>query len=217
MAALPLALVTAAAMAAPISEMPECRCVPPDPCWSQVPWKELNASVSGRLRKSVDELASCLPKHGGSLTSDECAASLESTDDEFWLSAKPNGFQHTGLFNEWNISSDISEYSVLAETEADFQATVKFAADHNLRKCSRSLCVFVGAPKPQRPSGCTGLVVKGTGHDWYGRSTAAGSLLLWTHQRKEIAWHDSFVAEGCEASSALPAATVQSGVQFMDL
>ena len=173
---------------------PECRCVPPDPCWSQVPWKELNTSVSGRLRKSVDELASCLPKHGGSLTSDECAASLESTDDEFWLSAKPNGFQHTGLFNEWNISSDISEYSVLAETEADFQATVKFAADHNLR-----------------------LVVKGTGHDWYGRSTAAGSLLLWTHQRKEIAWHDSFVAEGCEASSALPAATVHSGVQFMDL
>ena len=194
MAALPLALVTAAAMAAPISETPGCRCVPPDPCWSQVPWKELNSSVSGRLRKSVDELASCLPKHGGSLTSDECAASLESTDDEFWLSAKPNGFQHTGLFNEWNISSDISEYSVLAETEADFQATVKFAADHNLR-----------------------LVVKGTGHDWYGRSTAAGSLLLWTHQRKEIAWHDSFVAEGCEASSALSAATVQSGVQFMDL
>ena len=155
MAALPLALATAAAMAAPISVTPECRCVPPDPCWSQAPWKALNASVAGRLRKSVDELDSCLPKHGGSLTSDECAASLESTDDEFWLSAKPNGFQHTGLFNEWNISSDISEYSVLAETEADFQATVKFAADHNLR-----------------------LVVKGTGHDWYGRSTAAGSLLL---------------------------------------
>ena len=37
-----------------------------------------------------------------------------------------------------------SEYSVLAETEEDFQHTVRFAATHNLR-----------------------LVVKATGHDWY--------------------------------------------------
>lgn len=87
-------------------------------------------------------------------------------------------------------TNDISEYSVLAETEQDFSATVKFASDHNLR-----------------------LVVKATGHDWYGRSTAAGSLLLWTHKRKNITWHDSFVAEGCATSTAVPAVTVQSGVQ----
>jgi hypothetical protein len=56
------------------------------------------------------------------------------------------------------------------------------------------------------------------GHDWYGRSTAAGSLLLWTHLRKNIDWHDDgFVADGCDASSSLPAVTVGSGVQFMDL
>ena len=29
---------------------------------------------------------------------------LEGSDDEFWLAARPNGYQHTGLFNEWNIS-----------------------------------------------------------------------------------------------------------------
>jgi hypothetical protein len=52
---------------------------------------------------------------------------------------------------------------VRAETEADFQATVAFAAANDLR-----------------------LVVKATGHDWYGRSTAAGSLLLWTHLRKNM-------------------------------
>jgi hypothetical protein len=43
----------------------------------------------------------------------------------------------------WNISTSLSAYSVLAETEADVQATVAFAARHNLR-----------------------LVVKNTGHDW---------------------------------------------------
>jgi FAD/FMN-containing dehydrogenase len=146
--------------------------------------------------ESVDELAACLPQHGGSLASPACDLALNSTDDEFWLSAQPNGYLHTGLFNEWNISSRVSEYSVLAETPEDFSATVKFAADHNLR-----------------------LVVKGTGHDWYGRSAAAGSLLLWTHLRKNITWHDSFVPEGCDNATtpAVPAVTVQSGVQFMDL
>lgn len=171
----------------------DCRCVPPMPCWSAVPWASLNSSVEGRLRRSEDELASCLSQYGGSLSSTECAQDLESTDDEFWLSSKPNGYQHTGLFNVWNTSR-ISEYSVLAETEEDFQATVKFAHDHNLR-----------------------LVVKNTGHDWYGRSTAPGSLLLWTHLRKNITFHDNFVAEGCDASTAHDAVRVGSGVQFMDL
>lgn len=171
-----------------------CRCLPTDPCWAQVPWKALNASVGGRLQKSVDELAVCVPSKGGDVASAKCAAALGQTDDEFWLADRPNGFQHTGLFNAWNISDDLSEYSVLAETEADFAATIKFAHDHNLR-----------------------LVVKATGHDWFGRSTAAGSLLLWTHLRKNITWHESFVAEGCAAGSATSAATVQSGVQFIDL
>jgi hypothetical protein len=147
------------------------------------------------LHESVDELAACLPSKGGDLASDACGTALNSTDNEFWLANQPNGYQHTGLFNTWNISSDISEFSVLAETEDDFKSTVKFAHDHNLR-----------------------LVVKNTGHDWYGRSTAAGSLLLWTHLPKSIDWHDhGFIADGCDPSSSLPAVTVGSGVQFKDL
>ena len=76
-----------------------------------------------RVVKSQDELHACLPAEGGSLTSSECATALDSTDDEFWLSSQPNGYQHTGLFSTWNISTDRSEYAVLAETEEDFQAT----------------------------------------------------------------------------------------------
>ena len=52
----------------------------------------------------------------------------------------------------------------------------------------------------------------------YGRSTSAGSLLLWTYLRKEITWHDDgYVAAGCSPDSAVPAVTLQSGVQFADL
>ena len=84
--------------------------------------------------------------------------------------------------------------TVRALNERDFGHTVAFAHTHNLR-----------------------LVVRGTGHDWYGRSAGAGSLLLWTHLRKNMTWHDAYVAEGCAADTALPAVTVQSGVQFYDL
>jgi FAD/FMN-containing dehydrogenase len=108
------------------------------------------------------------------------------------LAGQPNGYQHTGLYGVWNTSTDRSAYSVLAETEGDFQATVQFAAKHNLR-----------------------LVVKATGHDWYGRSTAAGSLLLWTHQRKKITWHTKFPSP--ENADGVPAVTVQSGVQVSGL
>jgi hypothetical protein len=189
MALLLMPLLTSSA-----STGPACRCVPPDPCWDHIPWSTLNESVAGRLHVSVDELAACIPQQGGNLSSGACAVALNGSNDEFWLTSRPNGYLHTGLFNEWNISTSRSEYSVLAETESDFQATIKFAHDHNLR-----------------------LVVKNTGHDWYGRSTAAGSLLLWTHLRKRKAWHDNFVAEGCDASSAHPAVTVESGSQFIDL
>lgn len=189
-----LAAVGASVLA--VDQGEDCRCIPPMPCWNNVPWNALNTSVHGRLVKSVDELSVCMPSYGGSISSPECDAALNQTDNEFWLSNQTNGYQHTGLFNEWNISDDFSEFSVLAETDADFAATVKFASDYNLR-----------------------LVVKGTGHDWYGRSTAAGSLLLWTHLRKGITYHDSYVPAGCDASTTpgVPAATVESGVQFMDL
>ena len=178
---------------------PGCRCVPPDKCWGDVPWHSLNASVEGRLAVSVDELAPCITSLGGDVNSATCAGVLAKTDDEFWISDQPNGYMHTGLFNEWSTADRVSAYSVLARTEQDFQAAVKFAADHNLR-----------------------LVVKNTGHDWYGRSAAAGSLLLWTHQRKQITWHDDgFVAAGCAAgdhpTAPVSAVTVESGVQFQDL
>ena len=75
----------------------ECRCVPPSPCWSKVPWSSLNASVKGRLHRSVDELAACMPAEGGSIKSAACSSALDSTDDEFWLADQPNGYQHTGL------------------------------------------------------------------------------------------------------------------------
>ena len=54
-----LCVLVAAASTAAAPEAAKCRCVPPDPCWSAVPFDKLNASVAGRLEKSVDELKIC--------------------------------------------------------------------------------------------------------------------------------------------------------------
>ena len=75
------AAVVTASQTSPSDRQSRCRCTPPDPCWSAVPWAALNASVGGRLVKTVDELQPCLDNIG----SDACSAALAMTDDEFWL------------------------------------------------------------------------------------------------------------------------------------
>lgn len=58
-------------------------------------------------------------------------------------------------------------YAVNVTSAADVAATVAFARDNNIR-----------------------LVVRNTGHDYLGRSTGAGSLAVWTHYLKDVAFLD---------------------------
>lgn len=169
-----------------------CRCVPPAPCWSSVPWDELNISTHGRLMAIQDEMHDCVKN----TSSKSCAIELNSSKNEFWLSDQVAGYMHTGLFGVWNISNMLGAYAVAAQTEGDVQAAVAFAKEHNLR-----------------------LVVKSTGHDWFGRSTAPGSLVLWMHHRKRMTWHESFIPSGCtnKYTRGIHAVTMEAGVQFADL
>lgn len=168
-----------------------CRCVPPADCWNSVPWALLNSSVNGGLVVTTDELDACKTN----LSSVDCSQALNNTDNEFWVSSQPGGYLHTGQFGLWNISGIFSSYSVIAQSEADFQATVSFAANYNLR-----------------------LIIKGTGHDWYGRSAAAGSLMLWTHARTNINFNNSWLPKNAAPGTIpIPAVTVQTGVQFAQL
>ena len=180
-------------MPAPLAQAPGCRCLPADACWAAVPWAELNASVGGRLAASADPLAPCAADAG---RAPGCAALLNQTDDEFFLTSQPAGFTRPGVFGGWNLTTRASAYAVLAESSADVQAAVAFAAAHNLR-----------------------LAVKGTGHDWYGRSTAAGALTVWTHRMSQIDFEPAFVPAGCGGGAFAPvaAAAVGAGVQFREL
>ncbi|KAJ6554226.1 hypothetical protein B0H19DRAFT_1262614 [Mycena capillaripes] len=58
------------------------------------------------------------------------------------------------------------------------------------------------------------LVIKNTGHDYKGRSSAPNSLALWMHNLKDMSHHPEFVPEGC--SLAQPAVTFGAGVQWAE-
>ncbi|KAF9369063.1 hypothetical protein CPC16_004824, partial [Podila verticillata] len=86
-------------------------------------------------------------------------------------------------------------FTVNASTATDIQETVRFAAKHNIR-----------------------LVIKNTGHDMLGRSTAPNSLSLWVHHRKKLEVVDAFVPKGApQDTKGEPAVLVESGVQFEEL
>lgn len=191
-AALLLATIAAAAASA---AAPGCRCLPEDACWSSVPWSALNASVGGRLLPGVDPLSPCLVN----AASPTCGALLNASDDEFWVTDQPLGYLHTGLFapaddsGGWNLTQVLPSYVVAAESTADVQAAVAFASAHNLR-----------------------LVVKNTGHSWFGTSAGRGSLMVWTHRLNATTFESNFTTN-CSSSETYDVVRVGAGVQFASL
>lgn len=55
------------------------------------------------------------------------------------------------------------------------------------------------------------IVVKNTGHSYPGRSTGYGSLSIWTHNFKGIAFHDDFQPKSCPLNGTQMAATISAG------
>jgi len=111
----------------------------------------------------------------------------------WYLEEEPGATQSTGMYKAWK--STVSEYAVAAESAEDIAAAVNFARRQGVR-----------------------LVVKGTGHDYYGRSCGPrNSLLIWTHNMRRITVHDSFVPKGAPAGTAgVPAVTTTAGSRWLE-
>ena len=75
-------------------------------------------------------------------------------------------------------SGSVPPVGVDARSGTDIQAAVNFANKHNLK-----------------------LVVKSTGHDFLGRSTARGSFLIWAHRMKDMSYNSTFIPEGAPVTS----------------
>ncbi|HYV67426.1 MAG TPA: FAD-binding protein [Myxococcales bacterium] len=174
---------------APADQAPACRCTKDMPCWpSQADWQRFGSSLQGKLEQPQSPLLPCRTDAAGAA----CAAALKNARNPFYLEDQVGGTQSTGWLGAWTAAQ--SAYAVVAEDARDVAAAVSFARERRLR-----------------------LVIKGTGHDYLGRSSAPGSLLVWTHQMRRVTTHDAFVPSGCpDARAGRPAVTLEAGARWLE-
>lgn len=163
----------------------QCRCIPGQKCWpSKHVWQQLGASLHGNLVQPKSPLADCRQDD----KSQACKKALQKIKNPFYLQTQPGFSENQGWLGAWKAQP--SAYAVEAQDSHDVIKAVNFAREHHLR-----------------------LAIKGAGHDYLGRSSAPNSLLIWTHNMRNIHYHTSFVPEGCHHKMG-PAVTVGAGVRW---
>ncbi|KAG7094137.1 hypothetical protein E1B28_007749 [Marasmius oreades] len=182
----------------------------------------LNKTLGGRLLQGHPLAFPCA--HGPE--TDECKVVQKGYLDSLFRSTTPGGAgyvntqwetcQTTGEgclldylnpFDASPVSKDkggcgmgsVSEYYIDVRTQQDAQAAFRFG-------------------KELKASGMP-IVIKNTGHDYKGRSSAPGSLALWTHNLKNLTFNPTFRAEGCppgNSGKTYTAVTMGAGVQWIE-
>ena len=208
------------------SPFPNCRCLYGQSCWpDQSAFASLASQISQPLLKPLPPASPCYP---ASAPSGNCTYVTNNFANGFWRSDQPGAEQglnfETVRFANGTISAcyldttlgfpceqgAIPPVGVDARNVGDIQAAIAFAQKYNLR-----------------------LVVKNTGHDLMGRSTARGAFLLWTHHLKDIVYNPSFVLDGAPENQTYDgedshplclivthialAVTLGAGVQFSEV
>lgn len=118
---------------------------------------------------------------------------LKELQNPFVIEEYPWGTQSTGWLDAWSTSP--SSYAVAVQKTSDIVAAVNFAREHGIK-----------------------LVVKGTGHDYLGRSNAPDSLLVWTHPMRGVQVVDAFIPQGAPAGQAgVPAVAIEAGARWIEV
>jgi FAD/FMN-containing dehydrogenase len=152
------------------------------------PWTELDERLGDRLVRVESPLRACMVDPGGAA----CADALENLRNPFFCEDEPGAFQTSGWLD--GFVADASPYAVAARSAEEVAAAVTFARAHGVR-----------------------LAIKGTGHDYLGRSSAPDSLLVWTHHMRDVTVHDAFAITGGHGSQErVPAITVGAGTRWLE-
>lgn len=176
-----------------VSDKDGCRCLYGQPCWpSEHEFAKLANKLTRPVLYPVPPASACYstPAH-----SDTCLGVIANFTNSQWRSDHPGAMESTNfesftsydgttsacyLDNTLGIpceQGNIPPVGVDARTASDVQAAVNFARHHNLK-----------------------VVIKGTGHDFLGRSSGRGSFLIWTHYLKDMVYDPSFIPEGAPAT-----------------
>ncbi|KAH8600686.1 hypothetical protein B0O99DRAFT_589582 [Bisporella sp. PMI_857] len=184
------------------SHGPVCKSVPGSNLWpNDRAWSALNNSISGRLIKTVPPGSVCHPTQP-TFNPLACPSVQAGWLTSQWHTDNPV----SSIINNWNNDTCLPLpalpcsgkgypiYVVNATCAADVKKGVDFARANHIR-----------------------LNVKGTGHDYLGRSSAPNSLSIWTHHIRGISFHDGFKPQECRNTIEGHAITVGAGTQMLEI
>ncbi|KAF5377947.1 hypothetical protein D9615_006755 [Tricholomella constricta] len=173
-------------------------------------WEALKSAVNGRLFEGVPFAHPCFTQ---GFNSTECVAVQTSYVDEVARSNVAAAYIQT----QWETCQTSDDRCLLSYTDPRDQSPTMPPNKCGLgsiperfidvRTAEDVAAAFRFSKRTKVP-----LVIKNTGHDYKGRSSAPRSLALWTHNLKDISYNPDFVPEGC--SKANPGVTVGAGVQW---
>ncbi|KAI1103469.1 FAD-binding domain-containing protein [Jackrogersella minutella] len=181
-----------------------CKCYVGDECWPKASsWSALNSTVNGNLLVNVPPGASCHNTFEGPLgaiptyDAGACADTSAMWSNESWSVDKPAAALWTYSTNDTcRPTNDPAEpctlgfygvYVIRAQSRDHIKAGIDFARENNLR-----------------------LIIRNTGHDFSGRSTGWGSLIINTHNFQDVEFTTKYDGPGDYDGGAL---TIGAGVQ----
>ncbi|UKZ53296.1 hypothetical protein TrVGV298_007088 [Trichoderma virens] len=169
-------------------------CQPGQSCWPTISeWQAFNRSVSGSLRVTVPIGSVCFPS-SPNFDDDACATVKANYMNGTFRESSNGALQNTeweacgsancypGVFAPQGQTCSLGRLSPLqvnVQNSQDITTTLAFVRKYGIR-----------------------MVVKNTGHDFLGRSSAANTLLLSTHNLKNMAFKSSFTLKNCPAASS---------------
>ena len=161
----------------------QCRCFPGDTCWpSAKDWSAFNQSINGRLIATIPIGSVC---HGTTFDTAKCdnvraAWNIPQTHIESSSSIMAPFFANMSCDpffprDSQCVTGTYIQYAVKVANISDIQNALAFANERNIR-----------------------FVIRNTGHDYYGKSTGAGGLGIWTQFLKsfEVLDHQSLYYTG---------------------
>jgi len=176
-----------------------CRCFPGDKCWpTSDEWVAFNRTINGKLIATIPIASICHYDILAAYDPEGCQLLRDN-----WLIPETHYTSSSSIMAQFfanNSCDPFSEpsaqcvlgtyvqYAVNATGKEDYQKTMAFATRKNIR-----------------------LVIRNTGHDYFGKSTGAGALALWTHHLTDI----DFVQHHSENYKGA-AVKLGAGVQVMD-
>jgi hypothetical protein len=191
-------------LASAYTKAPSFNCQPHQSCWpSKAEWQQLNHTLSGRLKSTVMLSSPCFenePNFNNATCSMIKQDYANSTFRQSVYGATENTlFEACGAANcypgivppqgDTCSLGRLSALYVEAESPSDIITTLDFVKKTGIR-----------------------MVLKNTGHDSLGRSTAANTLALWTGNLKSMEFLPEFTLQNCHGTTRKNIGIIGAGV-----